>query len=201
MSDRKLTLYTNRGTWAVRVHILARELDIDFEEVPMDLNVPRPDWYLKLNPLGKVPTITFDNEVMRESGVIVQYLSDLYPSHLVKRSDEEGGPLQVRIIGQTSHMSYFSSFQFIGLCCTLIADFSFPCNQRAQYKFFVDLYVGHIYPLMVLSYNAEPISAKRGLSENIVHAILKWLEPLLANANPYYGGSQHITLVEVPYQT
>lgn len=98
MSDEKFTLYMNRGTWAVRVHILARELGLNFKEVLIDLNVPRPEWYLKLNPLGKVPTITFGSEVMRESAVIVQYLSDLYPSHLVKRSDEEGGPLQVRRI-------------------------------------------------------------------------------------------------------
>ncbi|KAH6698507.1 thioredoxin-like protein [Leptodontidium sp. MPI-SDFR-AT-0119] len=162
MSDKMFTLYTNGGTWAVRVHILCRELGIEFEEVRIDLNAPRPEWYLKINPLGKVPTITFGNEIMRESGVIVQYLSDLYPSHLVKKSDEEGGPL-----------------------------------QRAKYKFFVDLYIEHIYPLTVKSYMAEAGEGKKAVAEKIIAAIQKWFEPLLVDANPFYGASSRITLAEV----
>lgn len=48
----KITLYTNHGCpWAQRAHIVLKELQLPYEEVIIDLDVPRPDWYLKINPV------------------------------------------------------------------------------------------------------------------------------------------------------
>lgn len=49
----KITLYTNHGCpWAQRAHIVLKELDLPYEEVIIDLDTPRPDWYLKINPVS-----------------------------------------------------------------------------------------------------------------------------------------------------
>jgi hypothetical protein len=49
----KITLYTNHGCgWSHRVHIVLKELGLEYEEVLIDMDVPRPDWFLKLNPVS-----------------------------------------------------------------------------------------------------------------------------------------------------
>ncbi len=48
----KIKMYTNHGCgWCHRVHITLKELGLDYEEVFVDLDNPRPDWFLKLNPV------------------------------------------------------------------------------------------------------------------------------------------------------
>lgn len=52
MSSPKITLYTNRlCPWAHRAHIALKESGLDYEEVSIDLNVPREPWYLEINPV------------------------------------------------------------------------------------------------------------------------------------------------------
>lgn len=49
----KITLYTNHGCpWAHRAHIALKELQLPYEEVIIDLDRPRDEWYLKINPVG-----------------------------------------------------------------------------------------------------------------------------------------------------
>lgn len=40
--------------------------------------------YLKLNPKAQVPTLVHDDEIIRESSLIVDYLDDLYPQPALK---------------------------------------------------------------------------------------------------------------------
>jgi len=95
MSAPKITLYTNHGCpWAHRAHIALNELGLEFKEVIIDLDVPREEWYLKINPRGLVPTIDYNGEIIPESGIVAQFLADAHPSHLQKTSSEEGGALQ-----------------------------------------------------------------------------------------------------------
>lgn len=45
--------YTNLGCpWAQRAQITLKELNIPYEEVLIDLDVPREEWYLKINPVS-----------------------------------------------------------------------------------------------------------------------------------------------------
>jgi len=90
-----IILYTNHGCpWAHRAHIALAELGIPFKEEIIDLSTPRTAEYLKVNPRGLVPSISYNGEIITESAIVSQFLVDKYPSHLLKRSDEEGGPLQ-----------------------------------------------------------------------------------------------------------
>ena len=57
MSSPKIILYTNRGCpWAHRAHIALKETGLEYEEVGIDLNVPREPWYLEVNPVCTSPT-------------------------------------------------------------------------------------------------------------------------------------------------
>lgn len=48
-----IKMYTNHGCgWCHRVHITLKELGLPFEEVLIDLDNPRPEWFLKLNPVS-----------------------------------------------------------------------------------------------------------------------------------------------------
>ena len=65
-----------RALWGLR------ELDADFEFVPVDLRAGehrRPD-FLRLNPAGKVPVLVDGDLVLTESAAIVLYLAEKYPA-------------------------------------------------------------------------------------------------------------------------
>ena len=50
----KIHLYTNhRCPYAHRAHIALQELGLEFEETIIDLDTPRPKWYLDINPRGE----------------------------------------------------------------------------------------------------------------------------------------------------
>lgn len=64
-----------------------------FEEEIIDLSVPRTAEYLKVNPRGLVPSLSYNGEIITESAVVAQFLADTYPSHLVPASSDPKGPL------------------------------------------------------------------------------------------------------------
>ena len=76
------------------MNIALNELDLAHEAVHIDISVPRPEWYLKLNPRGQVPTLVYEGSVLVESAAVVRFLADSHPSHLVKTSGEPGGALE-----------------------------------------------------------------------------------------------------------
>jgi glutathione S-transferase len=91
----KITLYTaHHCPWAHRAQIALRELGLIFDTVLVDITIPRTAQYLAINPRGQVPALIHDNEVLAESGLIVQFLVDSYPSHLLKASSELGGAME-----------------------------------------------------------------------------------------------------------
>ena len=57
----KLTLYTNHGCpWAHRAHIIAHELGLKYDEIIIDLERPRDEWYLKINDVSARSPDSFD---------------------------------------------------------------------------------------------------------------------------------------------
>lgn len=95
VSNPEIILYTNHGCpWAHRAHVILHELGVSYKEEIIDLSVPRTPEYLKINPRGLVPTISYNGEIITESLIVSQFLADAIPSHLLKKSDEEGGALQ-----------------------------------------------------------------------------------------------------------
>ena len=96
----RITLYTNHGCpWAHRAHITLKELGLAYEEVIIDLETPRPAWYLEINPRGLVPSIKYGEEILTESGIVSQFLADSHPSHLLPASNTANGALTRARIG------------------------------------------------------------------------------------------------------
>ena len=77
-----------------RAAIILAEKGIPFERVNIDL-ADKPDWFLKLSPLGKVPVLVVEEngreEVLFESAVIAEYLDEtiapqLHPSDPLQKA-------------------------------------------------------------------------------------------------------------------
>jgi glutathione S-transferase len=77
---------------ARKVRFLLAELGLQYERREVPLSRPRPDEYMRLNPLGGIPTIEDGELILSESNVILQYLAtrerreDLYPGAAAERA-------------------------------------------------------------------------------------------------------------------
>ena len=78
MTQPKLTLISHHlCPYVQRAAIALNEKGVEFERKNIDLN-NKPDWFLKLSPLGKVPILVVDDEtVLFESSVIAQYVNEI----------------------------------------------------------------------------------------------------------------------------
>jgi len=167
-SPPKITLYTNHGCpWAHRAHIALKELKLSYEEVIIDLGKPREAWYLKINPRGLVPAMRYSNGSFDE--IILE-------SALVSQFLADSHP---------SHL--------------LPASDSSPTASLFRYRvnFFVDTYFSKVNTYLYGVLRASSDEEKKTKSEEWVKAIEKEIEPLLHDANPFFGGSKEITLAEV----
>ena len=64
-----------------RAVITLRFKNIDFDITYIDLSDP-PDWFLEISPLGKVPILKVDDDILFESAVINEYLDDITDGEL-----------------------------------------------------------------------------------------------------------------------
>lgn len=64
-----------------RAVITLLEKDIPHERTYIDL-ANKPDWFTSISPLGKVPLLRVDREVLFESAVICEYLDEITPGSL-----------------------------------------------------------------------------------------------------------------------
>lgn len=68
-----------------RAAIVFAEKGVEFERLDIDLS-NKPDWFLKLSPLGKVPILVVEEEgrreVLFESAVIAEYIDEILAPHL-----------------------------------------------------------------------------------------------------------------------
>lgn len=71
----KLCPYVQRSV------ITLREKKVDFNLEFIDLQ-NKPDWFLKLSPLGKVPILETSKGILFESAVINEYLDEIYQPSL-----------------------------------------------------------------------------------------------------------------------
>jgi glutathione S-transferase len=60
-----------------KVRLCLAEKGLDYElEIVIPFN--QPDWFRKLNPLGRIPVLKDDDVVLADSSVICQYIEDKY---------------------------------------------------------------------------------------------------------------------------
>jgi len=87
----ELILYYSPGTRAERIRWILDELDLGYQVETIDLfkgEGQRPD-YLAIHPLGQLPALKINGEVMIESGAIVQWLAESVPgSELAPATDQ-----------------------------------------------------------------------------------------------------------------
>ncbi len=75
-----LTLYTNPQSRGKIVQWMLAELDVPFETVILEYGTTmKAPEYLKINPMGKIPTIVHDGKVITEVAAICAYLADAFP--------------------------------------------------------------------------------------------------------------------------
>ena len=89
MSDYKLISFA-LCPYVQRALIVLKEKNVPFERVDIDL-ANKPDWFLKLSPLGKVPVLQSGDNVLFESQVIAEYLDEvtdgsLHPSDPIEKA-------------------------------------------------------------------------------------------------------------------
>jgi glutathione S-transferase len=90
MTQPKLTLISHHlCPFVQRAAIALNEKGVEFERKNIDL-ANKPDWFLKLSPLGKVPILTVDDEtVLFESSVIAQYVNEITGGDLLSAESAE----------------------------------------------------------------------------------------------------------------
>lgn len=147
---------------AHRAHIALEELQVPFEEVIIDLDKPRTPEYLKINPRGLVPALSYNGNIIIESAIVSQFLADAYPSHLVPSSNAPGGAL-----------------------------------HRARVALFVDAFSSKLTSPLFGLYTARTDEEKESIAARFTEGLVKEVEPLLADANPFFGGNDKLTLAEV----
>ena len=77
-----------------RAVIALREKDVPFERIDIDLG-NKPDWFLKISPLGKTPVLVVNDTAIFESAVILEYLEEtqakpLHPADPLRRAEHRG---------------------------------------------------------------------------------------------------------------
>ena len=84
MKSSKLTLISHHlCPFVQRAAIALAERGVPYERRNIDL-ANKPDWFLALSPLGKVPVLVVgDRTVLFESSVIAQYVDEITGGHLL----------------------------------------------------------------------------------------------------------------------
>jgi glutathione S-transferase len=83
--SHKLCPYVQRAVIALA------EKGVGFERIDIDL-ANKPDWFLKISPLGKTPVLQVGDTAIFESAVILEYLEEtqpkpLHPGDSLKRAE------------------------------------------------------------------------------------------------------------------
>jgi glutathione S-transferase len=83
--SHKLCPYVQRAVIALN------EKGVAFERIDIDL-ANKPDWFLKISPLGKTPVLVVGDHAIFESAVILEYLEEtqgtpLHPADALRRAE------------------------------------------------------------------------------------------------------------------
>jgi len=89
-SDALILISHTLCPYVQRAAIALAEKNIAFKRITIDLS-NKPDWFLEISPLGKVPLLQHGEEVIFESAVILEYIEEitdgpLHPSSAIERA-------------------------------------------------------------------------------------------------------------------
>ncbi|KAK5107243.1 hypothetical protein LTR62_001597 [Meristemomyces frigidus] len=167
----KITLYTNHlCPYAQRAHITLDELNLQYEEILIDLSTPRPQWYLDINPRGLVPSIKYS----------VPGVTD-----------------QEEILTESAIVAQFLCDSFPSHLLPASKESPTSALTRARIAFFCDTWSSKIAPSQMTIMSAKTAEEKDAKIDDWIKVLEKEMEPLLANAKPFFGGSEQLTFAEV----
>src|SRR6185437_7131963 len=91
MAERPKLVSHKLCPYVQRAVIALVEKDVPFERIDIDL-AHKPDWFLKISPLGKTPVLRVGEHAIFESAVILEYLEEtearpLHPSDPLCRAE------------------------------------------------------------------------------------------------------------------
>jgi GST-like protein len=91
-----ITLYTAATPNGWKVSIALEEMRLPYEVRVIDFaaNEQKADWYVKLNPNGRIPTLTDDGFALFESGAILIYLAEKTGQFLPRDAQSRSRVLQ-----------------------------------------------------------------------------------------------------------
>lgn len=79
---KPITLYNyfrSSTSYRVRIALELKKIPYEYKSVHLLKNEQRSEEYLKINPLGGVPSLVQDGKVISESLAILEYLEQVYP--------------------------------------------------------------------------------------------------------------------------
>jgi glutathione S-transferase len=91
MAERLKLVSHRLCPYVQRAVVALTEKGVPFERIGIDL-ANKPDWFLKLSPLGKTPVLLVGDHAIFESAVILEYLEEtqarpLHPSDALRRAE------------------------------------------------------------------------------------------------------------------
>src|SRR5262245_3481985 len=113
----------------MRTRIVLKEKNLPFDRILMDLpsKEQKQDWYLALNPYGKVPVLVEEGAWVYESAICNEYLEEKYPTPPLAPT-EAGAKAQMRLWIE------FCNSQFVPPVIGLVYENRKPAAERSQEK-------------------------------------------------------------------
>ena len=113
----------------MRTRIVLKEKNLPFDRILMDLpnKEQKQDWYLALNPYGKVPVLVEEGAWVYESAICNEYLEEKYPTPPLAPT-EAGAKAQMRLWVE------FCNSQFVPPVIGLVYENRKPVAERSQEK-------------------------------------------------------------------
>jgi glutathione S-transferase len=113
----------------MRTRIVLKEKNLPFDRILLDLpnKEQKQDWYLALNPYGKVPVLVEEGAWVYESAICNEYLEEKYPTPSLAPS-EAGAKAQMRLWVE------FCNSQFVPPVIGLVYENRKPAAERSQEK-------------------------------------------------------------------
>jgi glutathione S-transferase len=113
----------------MRTRIVLKEKNLPFDRILLDLpnKEQKQDWYLALNPYGKVPVLVEEGAWVYESALCNEYLEEKYPTPSLAPTDA-GAKAQMRLWVE------FCNSQFVPPVIGLVYENRKPAAERSQEK-------------------------------------------------------------------
>jgi glutathione S-transferase len=104
-------LYYSPGACSLAPHIVLEELGVAYEthKVNLAAGEQRTPEYLKLNPLGRVPTLEYDGRILTENVAILTFLGGAFPKRGLwprETLDQAAAISMMGFLSSSVHVSY-----------------------------------------------------------------------------------------------